>query len=93
MISYVTVRLSSKGQIALPKSIRDRVGIETGAELEVSMNEEGQIVLSKKVEPGFFDGFVGLLAERSNFASGDEAREFFRLEESPEAVKPKSKKK
>ena len=92
MSSYLTVRLSSKGQIALPKSIRDRMGIERGAELEVSMNEDGQIVLSKKVEPGFFDGFMGLLEGQSAFASGDEAREFFRMEESPPQPKTKKKK-
>ncbi len=87
-----TLKLSSKGQIALPKSLRDRLGLEVGAELEVSMNEEGQIILSKKVEPGFYDHFVGLLAKQSVFGSGDEAREHLRVAEAAVPFKAQPKK-
>lgn len=41
------VRVSSKGQIVLPKSIRDKLDIQAGKKLLVATNEEGKILLTK----------------------------------------------
>ena len=44
------VTMSSKGQIVVPKEIRDRAGIEAGDRLEISL-EYGAIQLRKMAEP------------------------------------------
>jgi AbrB family looped-hinge helix DNA binding protein len=83
MITYHRCKISSKGQVTLPKSVRDELGIETGTELQIGTSREGEVILKKVVEPGFFDEFVGLLASQTPFANGDEAREAMRLQEDP----------
>ncbi|MCX6648575.1 MAG: AbrB/MazE/SpoVT family DNA-binding domain-containing protein [Candidatus Bathyarchaeota archaeon] len=42
-----TVRVSGKGQVVIPKDIRDNIGLETGDELTVTL-QEGKIVMRKK---------------------------------------------
>ena len=38
--------LTSKGQITLPKSVRDRLGVETGDRLEFIESEHGFLVVA-----------------------------------------------
>jgi AbrB family looped-hinge helix DNA binding protein len=38
--------LTSKGQITLPKSVRDRLGVETGDRLEFIESENGFLVVA-----------------------------------------------
>jgi AbrB family looped-hinge helix DNA binding protein len=83
MMTYYTCKISSKGQVTLPKWVRDKLSIETGTEFQIGMSREGEVILKKKVEPGFFDEFVGLLANQTPFATGDQARESMRLQEAP----------
>lgn len=40
--------VTSKGQVALPKRIRDELGLVAGAEVEFEISE-GQVILRKKV--------------------------------------------
>ena len=40
-----TSTVTSKGQITLPKAIRDRLGVETGDEVDFVANERGDIVV------------------------------------------------
>lgn len=40
-----TATLTSKGQLTLPKSVRERAGTRTGDRLEVMVSEDGSIVL------------------------------------------------
>lgn len=40
----MVVRLSSKGQLVIPKAIREALGLEAGAELRVGL-DNGRIVL------------------------------------------------
>ena len=75
------IKVSSKGQITLPKEVRDALGIDTGALLEVEHGEQGCVLLRKKTIPGFFDRFAGLKSKGAPFASGDEAREALRVAE------------
>ena len=42
------MRITSKGQVTIPKHIRDRLGIAAGD--DVGFREEGQAVLVEKVE-------------------------------------------
>ena len=73
--------VTSKGQLTLPREVRDALGIDAGTVLEVEVGREGSVVLRKKTAPGFFDQFVGLRARGAPFASGDEAREALRVAE------------
>ena len=43
-------RLSSKGQIVLPAAVRHKLGLETGASLEVA-TEDNRIILSRAETP------------------------------------------
>lgn len=40
-----TSRVTSKGQVLLHKSVRDKLGIQPGAEVRVGSNEQGQAVI------------------------------------------------
>ena len=40
-------RLTSKGQVTIPKQIRDALNLEAGAAIEFSVNGEGKVVLQK----------------------------------------------
>jgi AbrB family looped-hinge helix DNA binding protein len=44
-----TIRVSSKGQVVLPKSVRDAHGWRAGTELEV-FNRDDEVVLRPKVD-------------------------------------------
>ncbi len=46
----MTVTMSSKGQIVVPKEIRERAGIETGDKLEISLTS-GCVQLKKLEQP------------------------------------------
>lgn len=43
-----TTTLTSKGQLTLPKEIRDRLGLKAGDKLSCSVVGEGEIVLRRK---------------------------------------------
>jgi antitoxin PrlF len=43
-------RVTSKGQVTIPKRIRDHLGLEPGSEVEFVLGEGGRITL--KAEPG-----------------------------------------
>ena len=55
-----TARITSKGQITLPKEVRRRLGIGPGDEVEF-VEENGRYVLKKKVKESPFDAYVGFL--------------------------------
>jgi AbrB family looped-hinge helix DNA binding protein len=43
-----TTTLTSKGQLTLPKDIRDRLGLKAGDKLNCSIAGDGEIVLRRK---------------------------------------------
>ncbi|GEO68321.1 AbrB/MazE/SpoVT family DNA-binding domain-containing protein [Levilactobacillus acidifarinae] len=49
-IKPMTTKVSSKGQIVIPTTIRKQLALMPGDELEITTNVDGQIVLTK--EPG-----------------------------------------
>jgi antitoxin PrlF len=53
--------VSEKGQITIPKALRDRLGIHSGQVLEVH-EERGRLVMTKRVSQDAFDEFYGILA-------------------------------
>jgi AbrB family looped-hinge helix DNA binding protein len=51
--------LTSKGQITLPKSVRDRLGIEAGDRLEFTESEQGFLVVAATCDIRSLKGIVG----------------------------------
>ena len=41
----MAVRLSTKGQLVIPKAIRDAMGLEAGTEFDIRVESEGRITL------------------------------------------------
>lgn len=64
-------RVSEKGQVTIPKKLRDRLGIRTGEELEFT-EEHGRLVAIKRSERDPVDEVFGVLAEGSQGRSTDE---------------------
>lgn len=56
-----TIRVSEKGQIVIPKRVRDEIGIETGDELTLNL-ADGKIILRKKPR-SYTDYMLGLHRE------------------------------
>ncbi|MBI4818355.1 MAG: AbrB/MazE/SpoVT family DNA-binding domain-containing protein [Deltaproteobacteria bacterium] len=47
-----TITLTGKGQITIPKEIRDKVGLRPGDTLSASIDSQGRIVLlAARIEP------------------------------------------
>lgn len=67
-------RVSEKGQVTIPKKLRDRLGIRSGEELEFT-EEHGRLVAIKRSERDPVDEVFGVLAEgRSTDELIDELR-------------------
>lgn len=55
-------RISEKGQVTIPKRLRDRLGIRAGELLDFH-EEEGRLVAVKHVERNPVDAVYGILAQ------------------------------
>ena len=55
----ITVRVSANGEIAIPKSAREPIGLEEGAELAIDV--EGQYLVIRKVAGGSWRRWRGVL--------------------------------
>jgi antitoxin PrlF len=51
--------LTSKGQVTLPKSVRERLGVETGDRLEFIESEQGFLVVAATRDIRTLRGIVG----------------------------------
>jgi antitoxin PrlF len=54
--------VTSKGQITIPKAIRERLGLEEGSVLEFIVDESGQVFLRPRADDGM-DRVFGALRE------------------------------
>lgn len=54
-------RLTSKGQVTIPKRMRDHLGLKPGSEVEFTVTNDGRIALKTKEEMprSRFDEFLG----------------------------------
>lgn len=43
----MSTAVTSKGQVTIPKPVRDLLGIETGTQVDFQMNDAGEIVLTR----------------------------------------------
>lgn len=74
-------KVTDRGQVTIPKRIRERLGIRPGEFLEFEEAEGGQIVARKAVDRAAVDAAYGVL---SPFESTDELLE--RLRGKPDAI-------
>lgn len=56
----LTARVTSKGQITIPKKVREKMGIHTGEDLSFE-EKNGVFYMKKSLEKSPFDKWVGRL--------------------------------
>ena len=56
-------KVTSKGQITVPKGVREALGLSPGDQLEF-VEEEGQFYIRKRVRRSPFDRYLGYLAPK-----------------------------
>ncbi|OIP90485.1 MAG: hypothetical protein AUK55_12730 [Syntrophobacteraceae bacterium CG2_30_61_12] len=70
----ITAKITSKGQITLPKKIREKLGVHPGEELGFE-EQDNLIVIRKVVTESPFDKWVGKLKHLQGQRSDDLVRE------------------
>ena len=66
MSSASTTTLSSKGQVVIPEEIRERLGLEPGAQFVVIADRD--VVIFKLLEPPSLDDFKALVGQARKVA-------------------------
>ncbi|MBI4282039.1 MAG: AbrB/MazE/SpoVT family DNA-binding domain-containing protein [Chloroflexi bacterium] len=67
-------RITTKGQVTVPKEVRERLGLRPGDELEF-IEEDGVYRLRKRTDPEVFTKYRGYLKEWAGQGSDDLVRE------------------
>ncbi len=57
---FMSTRVSERGQVTIPKAVRDRLGLEPGTELEFAA-QDGQLVGRKRSQRSPVDALYGIL--------------------------------
>jgi len=70
----IVAKVTSKGQVTIPKKVRDRLGVHPGENVGFE-EKEGVIVITKAVTKSPFDKWVGKLAKLEGQKSDDLVRE------------------
>lgn len=70
----ITAKVTSKGQITLPKQIREKLGVRSGEEVCFE-EKDNLLVISKVVAKSPFDKWVGALRNLKGQRSDDLLRE------------------
>jgi antitoxin PrlF len=86
-----TTKVTSKGQVAIPKSIRESLGIKVGDVVKFVENERGVITMRKKLPPRDFHKWIGFLADAFEGKTTDEMMEELRgppLEQELRGLRP-----
>jgi antitoxin PrlF len=60
----LVAKITSKGQVTIPKEVRERLGVNTGDELEFEETPRGMLV-HRRAEPSPFHKYRGYLRRRS----------------------------
>ena len=66
MVKPATTKLSARGQVVIPEEIRNRLGLETGAQFVVV--GEGDVVILKALKPPKMTDFRALLDQAQTSA-------------------------
>ena len=72
--------VTSKGQVAIPKPVRDHLGIAPGSRVEFRCTADGSIVIEKAGEPPPKSKFAKLLGSAGPGMTTDELMDLLRGE-------------
>lgn len=61
-----TLTVTSRGQVTFRKDILQHLGIEPGGRIELDLLPDGRAALKAARQTGTMDGFLGLLAGKTN---------------------------
>ena len=70
----ITARVTSKGQVTIPKEIREKLGVHPGEDVGFE-ERDNLLVISKVVTKSHFDKWVGKLKHLEGQRSDDLVRE------------------
>jgi len=70
----ITARVTSKGQVTIPKEVREKLGVHAGEDIGFE-EREGLFVVSKVVTTSPFDKWVGKLKHLKGRRSDDLIKE------------------
>jgi antitoxin PrlF len=70
----ITARVTSKGQVTIPKAVRERLGVHPGEDVGFE-ERDNLLVISKVVTKSHFDKWVGRLKHLEGQRSDDLVRE------------------
>lgn len=73
------VRMSSKGQLVIPKTMRSSLGLDAGTMLEI-VQEDGRLVLRPVTARSALDALVGMFAEGPDLIADLEAEHRWEIE-------------
>jgi antitoxin PrlF len=61
-----TLTVTARGQVTFRKDVLRHLGIEPGEKIELDKLPDGRVTLRAKRPAGTIDGFLGLLAGKTN---------------------------
>jgi antitoxin PrlF len=70
----ITARVTSKGQVTIPKAVREKLGVHPGEDVGFE-EKDGMLVVSKVVTKSPFDKWVGKLKHLQGQRSDDLVKE------------------
>lgn len=70
----IVAKVTSKGQVTIPKKVRDRLGVHPGEDVGFE-EKEGVVVITKAVTKSPFDKWVGKLRKLEGQQSDDLVKE------------------
>jgi AbrB family looped-hinge helix DNA binding protein len=70
----ITAKVTSKGQVTIPKEVREKLGVHPGEEVGFE-ERDNLLVISKVVTKSHFDKWVGRLKHLEGQRSDDLVRE------------------
>ena len=71
-------KVTSKGQVTIPKEIRESLGIKVGDEIDFVKDERGIVTVRKYREPGSFHKWIGYAKDVFPGMSTDDVMEMLR---------------
>lgn len=59
METIIEATLAERGQVVIPKAVRDRMGLTAGAKLNFVVDDDGNVTLRRPLIPANFQKWVG----------------------------------
>ncbi|MYA22914.1 MAG: AbrB/MazE/SpoVT family DNA-binding domain-containing protein [Gemmatimonadetes bacterium] len=59
-------RITSKGQVTIPKNIREMLGVKPGDQVEFELLPDQRVLVTPVLATAVFERYVGYLADRAD---------------------------